>query len=617
MANVIRIKRRSSGSAGAPSSLANAELAFNEVGDVLYYGEGGTASSAASIIAIGGAGAFTTLDTTQTLTGDKTLSGTVALSGTSTAVTRSASDNSTNIATTAYVDGALSSFGQALNVDGDTGSTQQINLSTETLVLAGGTGLSTVNSINTVTFNLDNTSVSASTYGAADSVGTFTVDAQGRLTAASNTAISILHTAVSDFDTGVQTNRLDQMATPTADVAFGSNKITGLTDPTQNQDAATKNYVDTVASGLHTHESARAATAGALPSYTYNNGTSGVGATLTGTVNAAITIDGVSVSQGDRVLVKNETGANAPYNGVYDVTTVGSAGAAYVLTRTDDFDQEDELPASFIFVAEGSTNADNGYVCTTNLPITVGTTDIAFTQFSGAGSINAGNGLTKTGNTIDAVGTTNRISVSANAIDIDANYAGQTSITTLGTITTGTWQGSNIPIASGGTGATTAANARINLGLAIGSDVQGFSGILDDLANLTQAADALPYFDSSTTANTTTLSSFGRSLIDDATASDARATLGLIIGTDVQAYDAELATLAGMSSGTATALSLLTQSEVEVIDGSTTSTSTTLATSDSFVVNNAGTMVQVDLSDLVTFFEDGATSGFDIDGGTY
>ena len=91
----------------------------------------------------------------------------------------------------------------------------------------------------------------------------------------------------------------------------------------------------------------------------------------------------------------------------------------------------------------------------------------------------------------------------------------------------------------------------------------------------------------------------------------------MAIGTDVQAYDAELATLAGMTSGTATALAALTQTEVEVIDGSTSATATTLASTDTFVVNAAGTMVQVALSDLVTFFEDGATSSFDVDGGSF
>lgn len=113
-------------------------------------------------------------------------------------------------------------------------------------------------------------------------------------------------------------------------------------------------------------------------------------------------------------------------------------------------------------------------------------------------------------------------------------------------------------------------------------------------------------------------------------ATTARTNLGLAIGTDVQAYDADLTTLSGMQTGAASALALLTSTEIEIldgatvttaelniIDGSTSATATTLATADRMVINDAGTMKQVALSDLVTFLEDGATSGFDIDGGTF
>lgn len=110
--------------------------------------------------------------------------------------------------------------------------------------ITGGTALTTTNGAGSITIDLDNTAVTPAGYGAADTVSTFTVDQQGRLTAAADVTISIVHTQVSDFDTGVQSNRLDQMAAPTSDVSFNNVKITSLSDPTSAQDAATKNYVD-------------------------------------------------------------------------------------------------------------------------------------------------------------------------------------------------------------------------------------------------------------------------------------------------------------------------------------------------------------------------------------
>lgn len=269
---------------------------------------------------------------------------------------------------------------------------------------------------------------------------------------------------ISDFDTQVRTSRLDQMAAPTASVSLNSQKITSLSDPTDPQDAATKNYVDSTAQGLDIKGSVRLATAAALTDYTYANGSSGVGATITANSNGALTVDGVAVASGDRILVKNQTSTEAPHNGIYTVTATGDAGTAYVLTRALDMNQAGEFAGAFTFVEAGTANADNGYVCATNNPVTVGTTAIDFQQFSGAGQITAGNGLTKNGNTIDAVGTADRITVNADSIDIASTYAGQTSITTVGTIGTGTWQGNDVGVAYGGTGASDAAGAKTNLG---------------------------------------------------------------------------------------------------------------------------------------------------------
>ncbi len=216
-----------------------------------------------------------------------------------------------------------------------------------------------------------------------------------------------------------------------------------------------KSYVDSVANGLDVKASVRVATTANL-SGTYDNGAG----TITAGSNGAISVDGVTLVVNDRVLVKDQS--TAAQNGFYKVTTVGSGSAAFVLTRTPDADAASELTAgAFTFTEEGSANADNGYVLSTNGAITLGTTGITFEQFSGAGQISAGNGLTKTGNTIDVVGTADKITVSSNAITIASSYVGQTSITTLGTVATGTWNATTIGTAYGGTGLTSIAKGSV------------------------------------------------------------------------------------------------------------------------------------------------------------
>ena len=409
MANTVRIKRRLAGGAsGAPSSLENAEIAFNEQDSVLYYGvgTGGSGGSATSILAIGGPGAMVSLSGTQTVTGNKTFTGSVDLTGsTATASTQLTSDNSTKLATTAYVKGQNYITGnQSITVSGD----------------ASGSGTTSI----------------TLTLAAAGTAGTYTkvtTDSKGRVTSGttlSATDIPTLTAAkISNFDTQVRTSRLDQMAAPTASVSLNSQKITNLATPTADTDAATKAYVDAARSGLDVKGSVRAATTANI------------------TLSGAQTIDGVSVIAGDRVLVKDQSTAST--NGIY-------VAAASTWSRATDADVDAEVHAGmFAFVEEGTANADSGWVLTTNNPIVVGSTALAFAQFSGAGQITAGAGLTKTGNTIDAVGTANRITVNANSIDIASTYVGQTSITTLGTIATGVWNGTTIAVANGGSGATT------------------------------------------------------------------------------------------------------------------------------------------------------------------
>jgi hypothetical protein len=324
MANTIRIKRRAaSGGAGAPSTLENAELAFNEASNILYYGTGtgGSGGSATSIIAIAGNGAYVDLSTTQTIGGTKTFSNTITGSVSGNAGTATTWATARDLSLTGDATATLASVDGSANV-------------------SAALTLATVNS----------------------NVGTFlktTVNAKGLVTAAT-------------------TANINDLTVPTADYGFGGFKITNLADPTNDQDAATKYYVDTVAQGLDVKASVLVATTANI------------------TLSGAQTIDGVSVVAGDRVLVKNQT-AQAD-NGIY----VAASGA---WARSADANTWDELVSAYTFVEEGSTYADTGWVCTINKGGTLGTTPITWSQFSGAGTYLAGTGLTLTGNTFSITNT--------------------------------------------------------------------------------------------------------------------------------------------------------------------------------------------------------------------
>jgi hypothetical protein len=238
----------------------------------------------------------------------------------------------------------------------------------------------------------------------------------------------------------------------TGNISVGNTYITNLANPVNLQDAATKFYVDTVATGLDPKESVVYATAAALGvGYIYNNGASGVGATLTANSPGALTIDGNLVQSGQRVLIKNETGAfssntlpSAAFNGIYDVAVAGNVSTAWSLTRSADFNQSTEMVSSFTFVETGTTNADTGWVCTTDAPVTVGFTPITFTQFSGAGSYLAGNGLSLNGTVFNVnvdgnivINGSNQVSIANGATLLNPNItaATATSVSATGNIT--------------------------------------------------------------------------------------------------------------------------------------------------------------------------------------
>ena len=325
--------------------------------------------------------------------------------------------------------------------------------------------------------------------------------------------------------------KLNEFTAPDGSVSLNSQKITNLATPTADGDAASKSYVDGVSQGLDVKDSCVAATTGNI--------------TIATALNNGDTLDGVSLSTNDRVLVKDQSTASE--NGIY---IVGSSPA-----RADDLAAGADAAGMFTFVEQGTVNADNGFVCTSNKgSAVVATNNLAFAQFSGAGQITAGDGLDKSANTLSVDLKSNGglvIESTEIAVDLAASSI------------TGT-----LAVSDGGTGATSASAARTALGLVIGTDVEPHSDKLTELATMGQ-----------TTAN----------------------ALADLSEAEVQILDGATVTTA----------------ELNIMDGGTSATSTTLATADRMVMNDNGTMKQVALSDLVTFLEDGATSGFDVNGGTY
>lgn len=239
----------------------------------------------------------------------------------------------------------------------------------------------------------------------------------------------------------------------------GVSSISGLTGANvQAVLESLKTYVDSVKQSLDIKDSVRVATTVTEQNIDLDN--------------APTVIDGVSLIVGNRVLVKDGayasgTGevignASSVRNGLYRVSQVTPV---VKFVRTSDADSDDKVNSGlFVFIQEGNVNADSGFVLSTNETIVLGSTSLSFSQFSGAGQITAGLGLTKNGNVIDVGGTAGRIVVNADSVDIDPAYVGQDTIEVLGTVHTGVWQGTEIGVAYGGTGATTAQQARINLG---------------------------------------------------------------------------------------------------------------------------------------------------------
>ena len=353
-------------------------------------------------------------------------------------------------------------FNTSLNVfegQNNSGVWQTLALGGGVTSVGSGTGLTGGPITSTGTLSIANTGVTAATYGSASTVPQIAVNAQGQITSATNvtitpsgigaissvsgtaneitattvgTAVTVsLPTALTFTGktvtggtlTGVSingsTNTLSNIANAsltnssltvgTTNIALGATSLTlgGLTtvtltqNPTNALDAATKQYVDAAASNINYHAACNYATTADLGTVLYNNGASGVGATITKlTPFATLAIDGGNPAVGQRILVKNET--SGQYNGIYTVTSVGSGATGWVLTRATDYDQtgtgqNEVAPGDTTYIISGTVNNGTQWVQTTDLPITIGTTPIVFAQIAGPGAYTAGTGLSLTG----------------------------------------------------------------------------------------------------------------------------------------------------------------------------------------------------------------------------
>ena len=354
----------------------------------------------------------------------------------------------------------------------------------QTLTIAAGEGINTVASNQTITISGEDASSS--------NKGIATFDATDFTVTSGNVVVKTTTLGTSALNPGETTTSLSGLQSLSVDninvdgntisstntngdivldpngsgnINASSARIMNIAEPIADSDAASKYYVDAARSGLDIKQSVKVATTGNI--------------TLSGTQ----VIDGYSLVVGNRVLVKNQT--TATQNGIYDV----QSGAWTRSSDADNIGTNEVNSGMFCFVEEGTSNSNSGFVLTTSDPITLGTSSLDFSLFSASGTLIAGDGLSKDGYTLkvntDTVGgleivsdnlklkstvagdglsysngvvtvggTTNRISTTTTTVDIASTYVGQTSITTLGTVATGTWSATTIAVNKGGTGQT-------------------------------------------------------------------------------------------------------------------------------------------------------------------
>ena len=433
MANVIQIKR-STNNTVPNSNISGGSLIAGELGYSYSSGDGSGDEAGQGKLYIGHADGLGGTRTSVIIGGSYFTKMLDHANGTLTASSAILTDNNSHVdalKTTALYLGSTGSAVQVTSSAAELNKLDGVTATTAELNVLDGALLTTteLNLLNNVTSSTAELNYVAVTPGSLTPSKALVADSNSTINTVKTNALWLSGTQVTS--TAAELNLLDGMTAIDTDLSTVAGTHTTLVSA-----LAAKTYIDNTRSGLEVKDSVVVATTANI--------------TLSGTQ----TIDGIAVTAGQRVLVKDQT--TASQNGIYVV-------AAGAWSRSTDADTAAEFNSGvFFFVEKGTDNADNGFVMTQDAAITFGTTAITFSQFSGAGQITAGNGLAKTGDTM-FVNTGTGITITADNVVIDTAWAGQAAITTVGTIGTGTWNGTAISATYGGTGLNTSSATGVGI----------------------------------------------------------------------------------------------------------------------------------------------------------